>query len=203
MSEFNISNQEATAELYVQTADAMCAYMDDCNFDETHLTGNLLWLALEYAYRPHPRFWRDFDITTIVDAVSRRFPNWRATLEKTGRSASAVLRQFEEAVQSNAFYEANAETLMALSDSERPTTSYAAFDWILAALAEKGLTTELELAECDGDDCGTELLLALHRLEHAQRGIVVDRIGRFVALQYRHAAMKRGEEYSALRSKCA
>jgi hypothetical protein len=175
--------------------------MDDCNFDATHLTGHLLWLALEYAYLPHPRFWRDFDLRTVVDAVSRRFPNWRATLEEAGWSADALLRQFEEAVRSNAFYEANAETLMAMSDSERPTTGYAAFEWILAELAEKGLTTELELAERDGDDCGTELLLVLHRLEHAQRGIVVDRIGRFVALHYRHAAMKRREEHSASPSK--
>ena len=202
MSEFNIGTQEAPAELYVQTADAMCAYMDDCNFGETHLTGNLFWLALEYAYRPHPRFWRDFDITIVVNAVSRRFPYWRATLEKAGRPASAVLRQFEQAVQSNAFYEANAETLMALPDSERPTTSYAAFDWILAELVKKGSTTELEMVERECDDCGTELLLALHRLENAQRGIVVDRIGRFVALHYRHAAMNRGEDNSAPPRKC-
>ncbi|WP_244283857.1 hypothetical protein [Paraburkholderia caballeronis] len=189
MTDSNISNQEAPAELYAQTADAMYAYMDDCNFDETHLTGTLIWLALEYAYHPHSRFWRDFDTTTIFDAVSRRFPNWRAMLGKAGRSADALLREFEEAVRRNAFDEANAEMLMALPISERPTTSHTAFDWIVAALAEKGLTAELEYAERNGYDCGTDALLVLHRLEHAQRGIVVDRIGRFVALYYRHAAM--------------
>jgi hypothetical protein len=195
MAESNLTGQLGSAEPYAQTVETMCAYMNDCSFDESHLTGNHIWLALEYAYQPHPRFWRDFDIATIVDAVSRRFPHWRAALEKAGKSADALLRQFEETVRSNAFYEANGEMLIALPVSERPTTSYAAFDWIVAALAAKGLTAELEMAERDGDDCGTESLLVLQRLEAAQRGIVVDRIGRFVALQYRQAAMNRGEEH--------
>ncbi|MCM3754825.1 hypothetical protein M3665_23155 [Bacillus licheniformis] len=146
--------------------------MDDCDFDETHLTGNRLWLALEYAYRPHPRFWRDFDIATVVDAMSRRARNWREKLEKAGRSADALQRQLEETVRRNAFDEANAEMLMALPVPERPKTSHAAFDWILATLAEIGLTAELGFAERDGYDCGTDALLVLHRLQHAQRGCV-------------------------------
>ncbi|WP_438452024.1 hypothetical protein, partial [Listeria monocytogenes] len=91
-------------------------------------------------YRPHPRFWRDFDIATVVDAMSRRARNWREKLEKAGRSADALQRQLEETVRRNAFDEANAEMLMALPVPERPKTSHAAFDWILATLAEIGLT---------------------------------------------------------------
>lgn len=203
MNDFNISNQKACAELYARTADTMCAYFDDCNFDETHLTGKLLWLALEYAYQPHQRFWRDFDVSTIVDAVSRRFPNWRAALEKAGKSADALLRQLEEAVRRNAFDEANAEMLMALPVSERPTTSHAAFDWILAALAEKGLTAEVEYAERGGYDCGTDTLAVLHRLEQAQRGIVIDRMGRLIALHYRYAAMNHGDNQAVPPRTCS
>ncbi|MCW3649178.1 hypothetical protein K6Y74_38885, partial [Burkholderia cenocepacia] len=81
-----------------------------------------------------------------------------------------AVHQLEETVRRNAFDEANAEMLMALPVPERPKTSHAAFDWILATLAEIGLTAELGFAERDGYDCGTDALLVLHRVAGRRKG---------------------------------
>lgn len=196
------NNQDAT-NTYNEVAKTVVSFIVDCGCDDADINPMQLALAFEYAYKPLPRFWRDFDLATVIGAVSERFPDWRSAVRTRNQTAEDTLREVEEFLRSNAFDEANAEMLMTLHLSERPMASHVAFDWILAALTEKGLTAEVEYAERDGYDCGTDALLALHRLEHAKQGTVIDRMGRLVALHYRHAAMNHGDNQVVLPRRCS
>jgi len=189
MNESNINNNEASVELYAKAAAAIFSYIVDCNLDESHLNAGNLWLALEYAYQPHPRFWRNFKIETVVDGVSRRFPDWQEILERSDKSPNTVLKEVEDAIFMNAFDEANGEMLLALPESERPTNGSAAYLWILKALSQKGLQKQVEFAERDGDRCGEEALNVLYRLTQGRRGIIVERPGTSAARMYRDAVV--------------
>ncbi|BEU27464.1 hypothetical protein [Paraburkholderia sp. 22B1P] len=190
MNESN-TNPEATAGIHADTVTALLSYFADCRYDESHLTPMLLALALEYAYRPHPRFWRDFNVTTLVDAMSRHMPNWRTTATMTNGGADRLFREIEKILQINAFDESNGEMLLALPIEERPANPSTAFAWVTAELARRGLTAQVEFARPDGDRCGEKALDVLYCLEQAKRGIVVERTGTIVANAYRDAVMKR------------
>ncbi|MGF7133024.1 hypothetical protein P3T40_004515 [Paraburkholderia sp. EB58] len=191
MSESNINNDEAAVELYAQAAAGIFSYVVDCKFDESHLNASNLFLAIEYAYRRHPRFWRDLKIETVADGVSRRFPSWRQILDQSGKRPNTVLKELEETIFMNAFDEANAEMLLALPESERPTNADAAFLLISKILSQKGLQKQVEYAERDGYRCGEEALNGLYRLTQGQRGITVERLGTGVARMYRDAVVNR------------
>lgn len=187
----NNRNIIETDNRYAEVANAMVAYMADCRFDQSHLNGGYIWLALEYSLRFHPRFWREFSITTIVDAVSRYFPNWRNILQEAGRTVDDFLNEFEEGIRVNAFDEANAELLLALPASQRPTNSDEAYAVISAMLAEKGTTAELNLGNRDADACGEDALHHLHRFTEAQQGRVAHRVAKYIAHVYRNEVMER------------
>jgi hypothetical protein len=59
MNESNIDNNEASVELYAKAVAAIFSFVVDCNLDESHLNAGNLWLALEYAYQSHPKFWHE------------------------------------------------------------------------------------------------------------------------------------------------
>ncbi|ACC75788.1 hypothetical protein PPMP20_17105 [Paraburkholderia phymatum] len=180
-----------TVDTHANTVDTLLSYLHDCHFDETHLTPMHLTLALEYAYQPHPTFWRDFSVSLVEDAMSRHMPNWQARPAMMDGGADRLFHELDKVVRINAFDEANAEMLSALPVAERPTTPSAAFTWITAELERKGLTEDLEFARPDGDRCGEKALDVLYCLEEAKRGGVVERTSTIVAKAYRDAVMKR------------
>jgi hypothetical protein len=182
---------KATENLDADTVTALLSYFADCCFDESHLTPTHLALALEYVYEPHPRFWRDFNVTVLFDAMSRHMPNWRTTATMANGRADRLFQKLEQILAINSFDEANAEMLLAIPVEERPTTPSAAFACISAELAKKELSSQLEFARPDGDRCGEKALDVLYCLMQARRGIVVERTGTTVAMAYRDAAMKR------------
>ncbi|CAD6516439.1 hypothetical protein [Paraburkholderia metrosideri] len=189
MTDFNITSQ-TTAALHATTTDTLFGYIADCRLKASQIRGDILFYALEYAYQPHPRFWRDLRTATVVEEMSRRYPEWRTELAMSGDSPDTVLKELEEIVYMNAFDEANAERLQALPVAERPVTSADASEWIFKALAEEGLQDELEYAERDGYRCGGDARIELHRLEQARQGIINERLGTIVARQFRDASMK-------------
>ncbi|RQR26180.1 hypothetical protein [Burkholderia sp. Bp9142] len=184
---------KAAREAHAGTVDALVSFMTDCRIDASSLTAATLSLALEYVYQPHSRFWRDFNMAFLVRALTLCVPDWRAATNSAGHAsggATRLLADVEEYTRANAFDEANAEMLRALPGHMRPTDGAAAFDWISAQLARKGMTAELEFARRDGDVCGDGALDVLHCIEEAVAGRTVERTGTLVAKVYRDAAMK-------------
>ncbi|MEM5316529.1 hypothetical protein [Paraburkholderia sp. JHI869] len=183
-----------TTVLNVDLSNSLLSYMADCRFDESHLTPMHLALVLEYAYQPHPRFWRDFDIAILVDAISRHMPHWQSTASMTDGGANEVLRELDATLEINAFDEANAEMLLAAPIGERPETPASALAWITAELVRRQLTTQLRFARRDGERCGEMALDVAYCLEQAKLGNIVERTGTIVAKAYRDAVMKRRAE---------
>lgn len=184
---------KATREAHAGTVDALVSFMSDCRFGASDLTAATVSLALEYVYQPHPRFWRDFSMAFLIRALTLCVPDWRAAINSAGHAsggAKRLLADVEDYVRANAFDEANAEMLRALPGHMRPTDGAAAFDWISAQLARKGMTEELEFARRDGEVCGDSALDVSHCLEEAAVGRHIERTGTLVARVYRDAVMK-------------
>lgn len=181
----------STPEHHAGTADALYAYLSDCQFDEHKINTGCLALALEYVYQPHPRFWRDFDLAYLIDAIARCVPDWRGALNRRGeRYADEVMRDLEGILENHAFDEAGAEMLQPLPVQERPSERHSAFEWISAQLAKKGAAAELEFARRYGYRCGEGALEVLYCLEAARAGRVAHRLGTLVARDLRDRAMK-------------
>ncbi|NTZ82014.1 hypothetical protein FCJ61_03025 [Burkholderia metallica] len=184
---------KTTREAHAGTVDALVSFMDDCRFCASDLMAATVSLALEYAYKPHPRFWRDFNMAFLVRALTLCVPDWRAAINRAGHAsggATRLLADVEEYVRVNAFDEANAEMLRALPCYMRPTDGATAVEWLSAQLARKGMTKELDFARRDGDVCGEGALDMLHRLEEAAVGRHIERTGTLVARVYRDAVVK-------------
>jgi hypothetical protein len=186
-----INNPKNASDPDADTFNALLSYMQDCDFDESHLTPMLLALALEYAYQAHPRFWRDINVMILDDAVSRYMPNWRTTAAMKKGGADRLLQKLERILAINSFDEANAEMLLALPVEERPETPSSAFAWIVADLEKRGATAQLEFAQPDDERCGEKALDVVYCLEQAKLGNAVERTGTIVAKAYRDAVMKR------------
>ncbi|WP_224032575.1 hypothetical protein [Paraburkholderia caribensis] len=174
---------------HATTVSSLVSYLADCQVKDSQLTSMHIALALEYIYLPSLRFWRDFRIEDVADALSLHMPNWQRTAAMANGRAGLLLAELGNILAINAFDDANAEMMLAVPLSERPKTAASAFSWISNELVRKGLTAELEFARPDGDRCGEKALEVLHRLEQAQRGIVIERLGTNVARAYRDAVM--------------
>jgi len=182
-------NQQAATNNFQEVARTIVDFMTDCGLRDAELNAGNLNLAIQYAYRPLPRFWRDFDILALVEAISERFPDWRSSVQKPDRSADDVLHEVQEGLHCHAFDEANAEMLMALPKHARPTEREAASSWICAELRKRNLEAELEFALRDGNRCGEGALQELHCLECAANGVEFERIGTNVARTWRNRVL--------------
>lgn len=171
------TNHQDATDTYTEVAKTIVSFMVDCKWKDSDVNASHLHLAFEYAYQPLPRFWRDFDLATVIEAVSERFPEWRSATQARNRTAAEVLREVGEVLHMNAADEANAELLMALPPLVRPTDEQAAADWICAELRKKGLESELRFAERDGWRCGEGALEVVRSLEQASLGIACERRG--------------------------
>jgi len=185
---------EGTDDTHAGTSDALFSYMDDCRFTESHLTAGHLVLALEYVYQPRSRFWQDLSIAFVVDAVTRRFPNWLEALGATNGGPTAMLRVVQEFLRINAFDEANAQKLLTLPGHLRPSDPASALTWLCAYFVSNELWEDLELAERDGNRCGSEALDVVYILEQSDCGTVACRTGTLVARAYRDSVVKRHAE---------
>jgi hypothetical protein len=178
-------------DIHAQTTDALYAFMVDCHFEEAHLSSTALALALEYAYRPIPHFWQRFEIAHLVRALSRLRSDWRFTLIKATSEAEHLLRDMEELLRTKICDERNAEILLALPASERPSDADAAASWITHELARRGLSAEAQAAARDGAACGEHALELVRCLEHSDGERVPMTDGALAARAYRVAVMAR------------
>ena len=182
-------NQQAATNTHNEVYRTIVDFMNDCGLGDADVNAGHLFFAFEFAYRPLPRFWRDFDMPALVEAISERFPNWRSAVQEPNRSADDVLREVEEFLHSNAFDEANAEMMMGVPKHARPTEWQAAADWICAELRKRKLEAELRFAERLGKRCGEGALQELHCLERIASGIQFERIGTSVARTWRNRVL--------------
>ncbi|MEN8503606.1 MULTISPECIES: hypothetical protein [Paraburkholderia] len=182
-------NQQAATNNFHEVARTIVDFMTDCGLRDADVNAGNLNLAFEYAYRPLPRFWRDFDMATLVETLSERFPKWRSAVQRPDWTADDVLGELHEILHCHAFDEANAEMMMALPQQARPTDREAASAWICEELRRRNLDVELERAERDGMRCGEGALQELHCLECAASGIEFERIGTSVARTWRNRVL--------------
>ncbi|REG50884.1 hypothetical protein B0G80_7349 [Paraburkholderia sp. BL6669N2] len=180
-------NQQDSKNIYNEVAKAAVCFLVDSGLEDADL--NTRNLSLEYAYKPLPRFWRDLDPTTVVEAISERFPNWRSAAQDDEQNPANVLLDLEAIVYCNALDEANAEMMMALPLPARPKTGAAAAEWIFAELRKRGLAIELIFAQRGGNRCGEAALEVLHCLEHAAMGKEYDRLGTKAAQLFRRRSL--------------
>ncbi|WMY10903.1 hypothetical protein [Paraburkholderia phenoliruptrix] len=182
-------NQRAATNAHNEVAKTIVDFMTDCGLRDADVNAGNLSLAFEYAYRPLPRFWRDFDLTALVAALSERFPVWRSAVQKPDRTAEDVLREVQEILYCHAFDEANAEMLISLPKPARPTEREVASSWICAELRKRKLDAELRFAQRDGERCGEGALQELHCLECATNGVEFERLGTQVARTWRNRVL--------------
>lgn len=168
--------------------DALYEYMVDCHFGTSHLNAMCLSLAIEYAYQPQLRFWRDFKIEDLLAAVTRLLPDWDAGLD--AQVKVRMLEDVAEILRMNAFDEANAERLLALPAEERPTDAESAFTWIFRDLKRNGRLDELAYARRDGNKCGRHALDMARIISADEKWHPKIRTGTLVAAAYRDAALK-------------
>ncbi|AIO43546.1 hypothetical protein DM42_6511 [Burkholderia cepacia] len=126
-----------------EVAETAVAFLVDCRLTDRDLTAGIWEMALEYAYKPHPRFWRDIDLSAVVEAISLQYPNWRCAIATGGNAEEEVLHEVDLALFCNGFFEAMAEKMMELPKSARPRTGVAALQWICAELDRNGQVAEL------------------------------------------------------------
>ncbi|WP_147309917.1 hypothetical protein [Paraburkholderia sp. BL6669N2] len=126
---------------------------------------------MNHTYKPLPRFWRDFELQPVIEAVARQYPTWRTAVARRDRSAQNVLRKLRKLLNRKALDEANAEMLMALPKLARPTTADVALEWICTELWDRGLNAKLRFAQWIGPDCGDEALEVVRCLEQAASGV--------------------------------
>ncbi|MCA7988646.1 hypothetical protein [Burkholderia vietnamiensis] len=69
MNIMDSSNQDAT-NTYNEIGRTVVSFMVDCGMKDADVNPSHLSLAFEYAYEPLSRFWRDFDLATVMEAVS-------------------------------------------------------------------------------------------------------------------------------------
>lgn len=182
--------QQTTGITGMEVANAVVEYMVDCGMNDDHVNVGNLCFAFEYAYRPLPRFWRDFDLETIIAAITHQYPDWRVAVEARQQSVDDVLRELNDVLSAHAFDEANAEMMMALPSAARPQNRAAASEWIFSELRNRRLENELRFARRDGSRCGEGALEILQCIEQAKLGIEFARLGTQVArlVRIRHLA---------------
>ncbi|ACC75792.1 conserved hypothetical protein (plasmid) [Paraburkholderia phymatum STM815] len=193
----NTSKEMATVDsVHSQTVDALVAYLRDCQFSASQLNVGNLVMAVDAVYEPHPRFWRDFSLTCVVDGIARVFPDWMPSGRIPPHRVESLMRELEEALELNAFDEANAEMLGSLPQHKRPDDRVSAADWICAEYRRKGQVTQLLLAQMDGKRCGEAAQEALKCIENARARKPYERIGTSVARWYRESVLKQQMERS-------
>lgn len=179
------SNQQITVDVYEEVGDNVVAYMVDCGLKDTDVESGVLQFALEHAYKPLPRFWRDFQLQPVISAVSKQYPSWTSVALRRDRNGQNVLREVKKYLKRSAFDEANAEMLMALPPLARPTTAEDALEWICTQFWNEGLDAKLKYARWIGLDCGEEALELAHCLEQAAAGVEYTTGAAQFARQYR------------------
>jgi hypothetical protein len=168
-------------------ADALVSYLIDCGLNESPPKSGNLVLALEYVYQPRLRFWRDISISHVIEAVVRCFPAWQESLGDMNRGFDSFMQDVQDFLQINAFDEGNAERLLTLPKHMRPSDPALAAAWLRRHFTRRSLKAELELARRDGNRAGEEALEVAHRLEQANRGVIIERAGTLVARAYRES----------------
>lgn len=166
------SNHQATpGDVYEEVAATVVAYMVDCGLKDIDVIAGEFHSALAHAYKPLPRFWRDFKLHPLISAISEQYPCWTSIPLRRDGNAQNVLRKVKKFVKRCAFDEANAEMLMALPTLARPRTAEDAMECICEQFIRAGFESELRIAQWIGLDCGEQALEVMRGLEHAAAGI--------------------------------
>lgn len=186
------AKQQVTANLYDEVATDVVEFMVDCGMNSGDVNVGNICCAFEYAYRPLPRFWRDFNFKAVLETIARQYPDWHTTATAGLQTAVDVLREVEEVLACHAFDEANAEMMMTLPLAARPRDSEAASECIFSELRKRRLEKELRFAQRDGNRCGESALEILQCIEQATLGIEYEKLGTRVArlIRSRHLAVQ-------------
>ncbi|WP_061958526.1 hypothetical protein [Cupriavidus pauculus] len=165
------SDQQINVDVYKEVGDTVVAYLVDCGRKDTDVTISEFLFALDHAYKPLPRFWRDFQLQPVISAVLKQYPSWLFVSLRRDKNAQNVLREVKKYLKRSAFDEANAEMLMALPPLARPTTAEDALEWICMQYLNEGRKSKLKYANWIGLNCGEEALEVVHGLEKAAAGV--------------------------------
>jgi len=142
MSTANQSQRVATTT-HNEIINTIITFLVDCGLNDDDVDSAHLFFAFEYAYKPLPRFWRDFNLSALIDAISEHFPNWRSAVRSRKQTPEVTLDEVKEILYHRAFDEANAEMMLALPLQDRPKNGEEASNWIFAELRKRKLETEL------------------------------------------------------------
>lgn len=183
-------NRTEPSDIHFETVAALVAYMRDCKMNASHLVPMNLALALEYVYRPEARFWREFDISLVIEALDRHFPNWREAINQvTAQAAEGLVKEIEDLLAMHAFDELNAERLLAVQEDERPSDAVSASEWIHAELMRLNLHEDAAYAARDRYRRGEAAVEIIYCLEQTSKGLQGERLGKSVARFYRRTVM--------------
>ncbi|BCQ28130.1 hypothetical protein NK8_63190 (plasmid) [Caballeronia sp. NK8] len=186
----NTSFLENSANVCNDVANTAVAFLVDCGLRDRDMTAGIWEMALEYVYKPNPRFWRDVDLEAVAEAISLQYPNWRRAMDTDGNSAEEISHEVYLVLYCNRFYEAMAEMRVELPKSARPRTSVAALQWICEELDRTGHIAELHFAQVPDVQCGKHALLIMTCLEQAETGEEMVLLGTQNARCYRSERMK-------------
>lgn len=107
------SLDNAAAAVRNDVAETAVAFLVDCGLSDQDLTAGIWEMAFEYAYKPHPRFWRDIDLVAVAGAITREFPNWQRAMDADGgQTAEEILKEVDHELFCMGFFEAMAEMMM-------------------------------------------------------------------------------------------
>ncbi len=171
MNKEQSSHRLTADDVYEEVANAVVTYMVECGLKDSDVIAGEFFSALAHAYKPLPRFWRDFKLQPVINAVSTQYPQWSSVALRRDRNAKNVVRIVEKFLKRSAFDEANAEMLMALPPQDRPATADDALDWICERFIAEGHYSKLRFAQWIGLDCGGQALEVMRGLELAAAGI--------------------------------
>lgn len=170
MNNTESNHQPTSDDMYGEVARAVVAYMLDCGLKDADVITGEFQSALAYAYKPFPRFWREFKLQPVIAAVSKQYPDWTSVTLRRDEKAQDVLRNVNALLERSAFDEANAEMLMALPTLRRPATPENAMEYLCEWFANEGLGSELKFAQWIGLDCGEQALEMMRGFEQAAAG---------------------------------
>jgi hypothetical protein len=167
MNQTNITKR-SPGEINAEAGDAIFKYMTDFQYDETMLEGYYLGLALAYAHQPHSRFWRDYNVDIVDNAISWHLPDYLSAVAASDEAADGVRERAHWLVRLHAFHEFAEEIVAELPVVERPKTSESAAEWVCASLEGEGLEPELSKKLRDGFRSGGWELKAIKQVNEAR-----------------------------------
>lgn len=135
------------------------SYLTQCRIPADFINPRLVYLALEASYRPQRMFWRALDRATVLDALESYAPNFRNSLMFVENKPYEILLDRIDFMLAVRFSdESNAEILLSVPDSERPSTPKDAFKFLRRELVKRGNLDEARYLLADREKGAADAL---------------------------------------------